>query len=99
VIRRQSFYDNSGTPDAARYWGRLILDHRPPSIAYMSDVLNAARLSARKLRTTRLADLVNTLDPKVVAAAFAITPEAAMIYLSDHVDSARLPQAATRSAD
>ena len=79
--------------------GRLILDHRPPSIVYMSHVLDAARLSARKLRTTRLADLVNTLDPKVVAAAFAITPEAAMIYLADHVDSARLPQAARRSAD
>jgi hypothetical protein len=49
--------------------------------------------------TNDLADMVNTLDPKLVAVAFGITPEAAMIYLSDHVDSAYLPQAARRSAD
>jgi integrase len=59
---------------------------RPASIAYMSHVLDAAGLSAQKLRTTRLACMVNTLDPKLVAAAFGMTPEAAMIYLADHVD-------------
>ena len=30
------------------------------------------------LRTTRLAGLVNTLDPKLVAAAFGMRPEGAM---------------------
>ena len=38
------------------------------------------------LRTTRLADLVNTMDPKLVAAAFGMRPEGAMIYLADHLD-------------
>lgn len=39
---------------------------------------------------TRLADLVNTMDPKLVAAAFGMNPEGVMIYLADHVDSGRL---------
>ena len=39
-----------------------------------------------RIRSTRLVDLVNTLDPKLVAAAFGMTPEATMIYLADHVD-------------
>jgi hypothetical protein len=42
-------------------------------------------------RTTRLVDLVNTMDPKLMAVAFGMTPEAAMIYLADHVDPTRLP--------
>jgi hypothetical protein len=54
-------------------------------------------LSTRKLRTTRLADMVNTLDPKVVAAAFRMTPEAAMIYFADHVDPERLSQQSTKT--
>ena len=43
------------------------------------------------LRCTRLADLVNTMDPKLVAAAFGMNPEGVMIYLADHVDGGRLP--------
>jgi hypothetical protein len=35
---------------------------------------------------TRLADLVNTMDPKLVAAAFGMNPEGVMIYLAGHVD-------------
>lgn len=42
------------------------------------------------LRCTRLADLVNTMDPKLVAAAFAVNPEGIMIYLADRVDETRL---------
>ena len=42
------------------------------------------------LRCTRLADLVNTIDPKLVAAAFGMNPEGVMIYLADHVDHGRL---------
>ena len=45
------------------------------------------------LRCTRLADLVNTMDPKLVAAAFGMSPEGVMIYLADHVDDARLGNA------
>ncbi|MGW2254752.1 hypothetical protein ACWCXH_31875 [Kitasatospora sp. NPDC001660] len=43
------------------------------------------------LRCTRLADLVNTLDPKLVAAALGMDPEGVMIYLADQVDVGRLP--------
>jgi hypothetical protein len=31
------------------------------------------------------------MDPKLVAVAFGMDPESAMIYLSDHVDPTRLP--------
>ncbi|MCX5001039.1 hypothetical protein OHB05_00115 [Streptomyces sp. NBC_00638] len=41
------------------------------------------------IRCTRLLDLVNT----IVAAAFGMDPEATMIYLADHVDPGRLPDA------
>ncbi|MFI0451479.1 hypothetical protein [Actinomadura sp. 6N118] len=43
------------------------------------------------LRSTRLIDLVNTMDPKLVAAAFGMNPEGVMIYLADRVDPGRLP--------
>jgi len=42
------------------------------------------------LRCTHLADLVNTMDPKLVAATFGMNPEGVMIYLADHVDEGRL---------
>lgn len=66
-------------------------DRRPPSEAYMSHLLDPCGLPPKMLRTTRLADLVNTLDPKLVAAAFGMRPEGAMIYLADHLDDGRLP--------
>jgi integrase len=62
----------------------------PASTAYMSHVLDPCGVPPRMLRCTRLAGLVNTLDPKLVAAAFGMNPEGVMIYLADHVDSARL---------
>jgi hypothetical protein len=43
------------------------------------------------LRSTRLVDLVNTTDAKLVAAAFGMDPEGVMIYLADHVDQSHLP--------
>jgi hypothetical protein len=58
----------------------------PSSAAYLSHVLDACGLTPRTVRSTRLVDLVNTMDPKLVAAAFGMTPEAPMIYLADHVD-------------
>lgn len=67
-------------------------DRRPASTAYMSHVLDPCGLPAKVLRTTRLADLVNTMDPKLVAAAFGMRPEGAMIYLADHLDDSRLPE-------
>jgi hypothetical protein len=63
----------------------------PASAAYISHVLDACGVPPRMLRCTRLADMVNTLDPRLVAAAFGMNPEGVMIYLADHVDADRLP--------
>jgi len=63
----------------------------PASTAYMSHILDPSGVPPRMLRCTRLADLVNTMDPKLVAAAFGMNPEGVMIYLADHVDAARMP--------
>lgn len=62
----------------------------PASTAYMSHVLDPCGIPPRMLRCTRLADLVNTMDPKLVAAAFGMNPEGVMIYLADHIDETRL---------
>jgi hypothetical protein len=49
--------------------------HRTPaSTAYVSHVLDACGVPPRMLRCTRLVDLVNTMDPKLVAAAFGGCP-------------------------
>ncbi len=63
----------------------------PASAAYLSHVLDACGLAPRTVRSTRLVDLVNTMDPKLVAVTFGMDPEAAMRYLADHVDPTRLP--------
>lgn len=63
----------------------------PASTAYVSHVLDACGFPPRVIRCTRLLDLVNTMDPKLVAAAFGMDPEATMIYLADHVDPGRPP--------
>jgi integrase len=60
------------------------------SAAYISHVLDPCGVPPRMLRCTRLAGLVNTMDPKLVAAAFGMNPEGVMIYLADHVDDSRL---------
>jgi integrase len=62
----------------------------PASTAYMSHILDTCGVPPRMLRCTRLAGLVNTMDPKLVAVAFAMNPEGVMIYLADHVDASRL---------
>lgn len=64
----------------------------PASQAYLAHLLDACAVPARTVRCSRLAELVNTLDPKLVAAAFGMSPEAVMAYLSDYVDEARLPR-------
>ncbi|MEU0480948.1 hypothetical protein ABZ260_17380 [Streptosporangium sp. NPDC006013] len=69
----------------------------PASVAYVSHILDPAGISPRVLRSTRLIDLVNTMDAKLVAAAFGMHPEGVTIYLADHVDPDRL--SAPSSAD
>jgi hypothetical protein len=63
----------------------------PASTAYLSHVLDGCGRSPRMIRSTRLVDLVNTMDPKLVAAAFGMDPQAPLIYLADYVDATRLP--------
>ncbi|MEU8180848.1 hypothetical protein AB0B85_19730 [Micromonospora sp. NPDC049044] len=46
----------------------------------------------RTIRSTRLVDLVNTLDPKLVAAALGLDPQAPLIYLADRIDLDRLQE-------
>lgn len=64
----------------------------PASTAYVSHILDPCGIGPRTLRSTRLADLVNTLDPKLVAAALGMDPEGIMIYLADYVDPGRLTE-------
>jgi hypothetical protein len=64
---------------------------RPASTAYVTHLLDDSGFAPRTIRGTRLLDLVNTMDPKLVAAAFGMTPDATLDYLADHVDPDRLP--------
>lgn len=43
------------------------------------------------IRNTRVIELINTVDAKLVSAAFGMTAEATMLYLADRIDDARLP--------
>ncbi len=63
----------------------------PASIAYLSHLLDPVGIPPRMLRSTRLVDLVNTMDAKLVAAAFGMDPEGVMIYLTDRVHDSLLP--------
>lgn len=63
----------------------------PASDGYVKNTLRAVGVRPRILRSTRLVDLVGTVDAKLVAHAYGMTNEAVITYLSDHVDPARLP--------
>lgn len=64
--------------------------HRPASTAYFTHLLDPAGVPPRTVRCSRIANLVNAMDPKLVAAAVGMTAEGALAYLSDHVDQDRL---------
>jgi hypothetical protein len=62
--------------------------HRTPaSQHYLSHVLDAAGVSPSLLRQTRLAELTHRFDPRLVAAAFGMTPEGALHYLIGAVET------------
>jgi integrase len=61
----------------------------PASTAYVSHVLDPCGVPPRMLRSTRLVDLVNTMDPKIVATAFGMNAEGVLLYLADHIDPER----------
>jgi hypothetical protein len=63
----------------------------PASDGYVKNTLRAVGIQPRILRSTRLVELVGTVDAKLVAAAYGMTNEAVIAYLADHVDPTRLP--------
>lgn len=52
---------------------------------FMTHVLDGADITPAVLRHTRLADYAHRLDPRLVAAAFGMTEEGALHYLTDAV--------------
>jgi hypothetical protein len=64
----------------------------PASPAYLCHVLDAAGVPPKRPQSTRIVDLVVSLDPKVVSEALGMKAEGLVDYLADHVDAGRLPE-------
>lgn len=64
---------------------------KPVSLDYLAMILAPAAVTVQTLRASRLAQLVTTMDPVLVAAAFGIRRGAVLHYLADSVDATRLP--------
>jgi hypothetical protein len=62
----------------------------PASDGYVKNTLRAIGIQPRILRSTRITDLVTTIDAKLVSAAYGMTNEAVTAYLADHVDTTPL---------
>ena len=62
----------------------------PPSPAYMTHVLDDTGVRIKKLRATRLVELLHSLDVKLVAEALAMNGDGLLDYLADDVDAGRL---------
>lgn len=62
----------------------------PASTAYVTHVLDAAGVSPKLLRSTRIVDLVISLDPKVASEALGMNAGGLVDYLADHVDQGHL---------
>lgn len=60
------------------------------SLDYLAMILAPAQVTVQTLRATRLAQLVTTMDPVLVAASFGIRRGATLYYLADSVDATRL---------
>jgi hypothetical protein len=57
----------------------------------MTHVLDPAGVTIKRLRSTRLVDLLHSLDPKLVAEALGMNANGLLNYLADDVDTGRLP--------
>jgi integrase len=62
----------------------------PASTAYMSHLLDPAGTAIKRLRCTRLLDMIVSLDPKIVAEALGMNAGGLVSYLADSVDAGRL---------
>jgi site-specific recombinase XerD len=58
----------------------------PSGDSYVKNILAPAGIRPRILRSSRMLALVNTADPKLVAAAYGMTHDAVTAYLADRVD-------------
>lgn len=65
---------------------------RQVSLDYLYKILTPVGTNVQNLRATRLAQLVTTMDPVLVAAAFGVRRGAVLHYLADHVDPTRLTE-------
>jgi hypothetical protein len=61
----------------------------PASAYFFSHLLDPAGVRAERLRSTRLVDLVNNLDRKLVAPALGMTAESVLTYFADRIDPTR----------
>jgi site-specific recombinase XerD len=62
----------------------------PVSVSYLEKLLAPAGVTPTLLRVTRLAHMVTTLDPVIVAQAFGVRRGTVLHYLADAVDQSRL---------
>ena len=69
----------------------------PASSAYLTHVLDPGGEPIKTLRSTRLVDLMISLDPKLVAEALGMDANGLLDYLADRVDPDRLDQQPARS--
>lgn len=58
--------------------------------AYVTHVLDPAGVTIKQLRSTRLVDLVTSLDPIVISEALGMTAGGVLAYTADNVDQTRL---------
>ena len=79
--------DPEPTPD--RRQGHQAPQH-PASPAYITHVLDPAGVRTKTLRSTRLVDLLISLDPKLVAEALGMNADGLLAYIADGVDPDRL---------
>jgi len=62
----------------------------PASPAYLTHVLDPAGVRTKTLRSTRIVDLLISLDPKLVSVALGMNAGGLLAYVADTVDPARL---------
>ena len=57
---------------------------------YLVRILDPAGIGTRTLRATRIADLIASLDPKLVCEALGMNPAGVLPYAADQVQDTRL---------
>jgi site-specific recombinase XerC len=71
---------------------RTRVSDQPMSVQHAAELLEPLGVTPRRLRCSRLAQLITTTDPVMIAEIFGITSRGALYYLADSVDDARLAQ-------